>query len=80
MGKENTYKYYSIDESLLSHNKNGYKLWDIGAIEIGKNSNNNINFRLVINKNRDGPTLRTLISNPKSPFKNYLNLKKLYNI
>lgn len=71
MGIENEHKYYSVDESLLFHDKYGNQLQDIGAIDNDKNSINNINFRLAITKNRDGPNLRTFVTK-YMPKGNYL--------
>ena len=47
VGRENENKYYSMDESLFTHDVNGQQLWLIGF-----NDNNTKDFHIVISKNK----------------------------
>lgn len=55
-GNINEHKFYSIDESLFSHDIYGNKLWALCATD-----NSIKNFRLIICKNRGRPTLKRFI-------------------
>lgn len=57
LGEINQHKFYSIDESLFSHHIHGNQLWALGLTD-----NITKNFRLVLTKDREGPTLRRFIT------------------
>ena len=56
MGRENENKYYSMDESLFTHDVNGQKLWLLGFTDNLKKD-----FHTALTKNSDADTLEKFI-------------------
>ena len=68
MGTENSFQFYSTDESLFSHDINVRKLWILDVTE-----NSSKDFRTVLAFNRDSETLKTFITSNITKGNNWLN-------